>query len=299
MSRRYHFDPDGYDFPFPARTLWGHRFRTASSRDRICYFVCMAARPDRPIPSLRTATCCVALWLIVGIGPVGCATDPPPPPSPAELAGRAASTLLVLPFNIALPLPTRLESSAPLVWRMLLEHVEHVGKSVETLDARSAQTLWLESIHDVRNSGGERSFESAARVFAQRLAERFEFDALVMPSLYVQNARIGPESARWDRARQEIEYVGRSRWEIEGPQESTIQAASILVVVLDREGNEIHSRRTGLELIQHMEIHTEERQGHDKRTWMLAADDPAIEDEVRVRAAIAHALHPFLPKLRR
>jgi hypothetical protein len=45
-----------------------------------------------------------------------------------------------------------------------------------------------------------------------------------------------------------------------------------------------------------MVLHIEKQQGYDKRTWVLKDDDPAIEDEIRVRAAVAHSLYPYLPK---
>ena len=79
------------------------------------------------------------------------------------------------------------------------------------------------------------------------------------------------------------------------PLSTTVRAASLLVYVLDAEGNPIHTKRTGLELIQHMEIRIEKKRGFDKRIWTLKDDDPAIEDLVRVRAAVAHALYPYLP----
>ena len=282
----------------------------------------MAARPDRSSPAHRTSTrrstvapshshnaafrsvrsglsgrLSTFACTLLALGFASCASHPPPhPPSPAERAGRQAKILFIVPLNVALPMPSELESSALLVWRILVEHVESSGKRVVTLDVRTARTLWLESIRRVREEGGEESFESAARLFVQRLAKQVDFDALVMPSIYVQNARIGPEAAHWDRARQRMEFVGRSRWKIDPPGQSTIEAASILMPIFDSEGREIQSRRTGLELIQHFEIQTEKRRGHDKRTWVPARDDPPIEDENRVRAAIAHALRPFLPE---
>jgi hypothetical protein len=73
-------------------------------------------------------------------------------------------------------------------------------------------------------------------------------------------------------------------------------AASIHVYGLNPRGENIHEKRTGVELIQHLEIKVQKQQGHDNRSWILANDDPAIEDPIRVRAAIAHSLWPLLPK---
>ena len=207
-----------------------------------------------------------------------------------------ATTIVVAPFNIALPLPAELKSSTRLVSRVLVEHLEGHGKEPLLVELDVGKTLWIESTAEVIHSGGPRDFESAIRVFALKVRQRTEFDGIIIPSLYIQNAATNLESARWDSANQAIEFLGRSRQEIELPPATTIQAASILIHVLDAEGNIIHMKRTGLELIQHMEIRVEKRRGYDKRIWTLEKDDPAIEDETRVRAAVAHALYPYLPK---
>jgi hypothetical protein len=148
----------------------------------------------------------------------------------------------------------------------------------------------------VRQTGDEKNFETAAAEFARRAAEDFSFDALIISTLYLQNGRVGPRAVRWDTAKQSIQFVGQSRWKIEPPALSTVLAASIHVYGLNPRGENIHEKRTGVELIQHLEIKVQKQQGHDNRSWILANDDPAIEDPIRVRAAIAHSLWPLLPK---
>jgi hypothetical protein len=207
-----------------------------------------------------------------------------------------AKTIAVAPFNIALTLPSELKSSTPLVSNALVEHLENQGKQVHLVEMDVGKTLWLESTREVVRSGGAKNFETAVRVFARKVRQRIDFDAIIIPALYIQNANTNFEVAVWDSANQRVEYEGRSRQEIEMPPPMTIPAASLLVYVLDVEGKLIHSRRTGLELIQHMAIHVEKQQGYNKRTWALKDDDPPIENEVRVRAAVAHALYPYLPK---
>jgi hypothetical protein len=229
-------------------------------------------------------------------GLVACAADPPKPPGPVELEGMRAKTIVVMPFNIALPLPAELSSSPQLVSSALLKHLEERGKIIHRIDADAGEALWLASVVEVRDSSGPKNFENAARVLARHLKPQIDFDAIIMPALYVQNANTDFEIARWDSANQRVEYIGRSRQEIKMPPPMTIPAASLLIYVFDPEGNPIHSKRTGLELIQHMELQIDKQQGYDERTWVLKDDDPAIEDEIRVRAAVAHALYPYLPK---
>lgn len=239
------------------------------------------------------------LWrplLPLVLGLVSCAVNPTEPPSPLQIAGLHATTVAVAPFNIALPLPAELESSTQLVSSALIELLERHGKDPRLVEIAIGKRLWIESALEISNSDRPQNFESAVAVFARKLRRTIDFDAIIIPSLYIQNAAANLEVARWDGASQAIEYIGRSRNEIEMPPPTTIPAASLLLYVLDAEGHTIHAKRTGLELIQHMEIRIEKRPGYDKRIWTLKNDDPAIEDEIRVRAAVAHALHPFLPK---
>jgi hypothetical protein len=233
--------------------------------------------------------------IALAFGLLRCASDPAPL-SPLQIAGMRAKTIIVAPLNLVLALPDELKSSTTLVSEALVEHLEAHQKTLRVIDFRIGRKLWLESTRDVSEAGETRTFENAAAVFARKIDERIDFDALIIASLYVQNARIRSEIASWDGAKQKIEFIGRSRREIEMPPLATIPAASVLIHVLDPEGRVIHSKRTGLELIQHLSIHTEKKKGQDKRTWTLTDDDPALEDELRVRAAIAHSLSPFLSK---
>lgn len=230
------------------------------------------------------------------LGLISCATHSAAPPGPLQIEGVRATTFVVAPFNIALPLPAELKSSTQLVSNAIVEHLKEQGKEVHLVELGVGKTLWVESTGEVMNSEGPKNFETAVGMFARKVKERIDFDAMIVPALYIQNASTNFEVAVWDSANQKVEYIGRSRKEIEMPPPMTIPAASLLVYVLDANGNVIHSKRTGLELIQHMALHIEKRRGYDKRTWTLKDDDPPIENEVRVRAAVAHALYPYLPK---
>lgn len=241
--------------------------------------------------NIRTRPSSAVLLSIVLLA-TSCATGPPP--GPVEIAGLEAKKIVIAPLNMALALAPRLASSTRIVEDALTHNIEAHEKTVEELGYRVARSLWVESAKKVRLSGVEQSFESAAKVFARQVADKIDFDAMIIASLYLQNAKVGERTVRWDSANQPITFIGQSRWEIEMPSLSTIPAASIHVYILDRMGNKIHSKRTGVELIQHLEIRVGQRKGHDRQTWTLVDDDPAIEDPVRVRAAIAHALSPFL-----
>lgn len=248
-------------------------------------------RPRGPRPAVRRLVLALLPFALYA-----CASAPPPDPDPAAVAGRAATTLAVAPLNLTSPFPPQLADSTEIVANALHARLEASGKTVRFLDARGAGALWLESIQAIRDQGIEENFLNAARELCLRLGERMAFDALVLSDLYVQNARIRDDKAYWDRTSQKFELVGESKWKIKPPTSPTIEAASILVHVFDRQGELVHTRRTGIELIQHYGIQRKSRQGQDEKTWVAEPDVPALEDETRVRASVAHTLAPFLPE---
>jgi hypothetical protein len=215
-----------------------------------------------------------------------------------------AKTILIAPFNIVSPLPPELEGSTRLAGAALVEHLEAHGKTVRVIAARAGRDLWKTSMIEVRDSGQPRKFENAARVYARRLGEMVEFDALIVPSLFIQNAKMRARTVRWDGAEQTIKIQGRGGTNRGNSYQGnlgtlTVRAASIFVHVLDRDGNPIQTKRSGLELIQHLEFKVERKGGQsgtDQLAQDLVNDSPPIEDEEMVRAGIAASLSPFLPE---
>jgi hypothetical protein len=221
-------------------------------------------------------------------------------PGPIEIAGREAKTIVLLPLNIVLALPTELAPSREMVSKALVEHVEGQGKTVYLLDVSAARALWIQATKIVSESNRAKNFENAAEVLTQLIGEKVDFDALIIPSLYLQNAKLKQTQAgidaHWSGATQRVEWIGTPSTETEDPKLGSLRAATILVSIFDRAGRELVEKRTGLELIEHLAIEVEKRQGRDKRTWVVTSDLPPIDDEVRLEAAIAFALHPFLPQ---
>jgi hypothetical protein len=232
-----------------------------------------------------------------------CASGPPPGPTPAELAGTAATTIIIAPFNVVSSLPPELEGSTKMVSAVLVEHLEAHGKTVAVMGFRAGRDLWKASMKAVRDSGEKRNFENAARVYARKIGKQFEFDAMIVPSLFIQNAKAGSRTAKWDGAEQKVEQRGSLKGNVLFQGQSgtfNIRAASIFIYLLDRDGNVIHTKRMGLELIQHVEFKTEAEAGHSSKrnhTWTLASDVPPIQDKDRVRAGISTVLFPFLPEV--
>jgi len=233
-----------------------------------------------------------------------CASGPPPGPSPAELAGREAKTILLSPFNIVNALPPELEGTTKKVKRMLVDHLEANGKTVKVMGYRAARNLWKDSTAEVRTSGKKKNFENAAKVYARKIREHLEFDAVIVPSLFLQNAKVAGRTAKWDGTEQKVEMEGRvptNRSNRYGGNMGTfyVQAASIFVRILDANGKSIHDKKSGIELIQHLALIVEDgglASGAERVDMELVDDKIAIDDDERISAAATDVLYPFVPR---
>jgi hypothetical protein len=234
-----------------------------------------------------------------------CASGPPPGPSPAQIAGQEAKTIALSPFNIVSPLPPELAGSIKIVSTTLIEYLEAQDKKVYVLGFRAARDLWKLSVKEVRESGLPQNFKNAAKIYAHKIGEQLDFDVVIVPSIFVQNARKKrTRTVRWDGAQQMLEYRGDSR--AVSVASIYIKAASLFVQVLNGEGDAIHTKRAGLELIQYLQFGGEHVTGSIRRndrdaqlinSWKIVNDTPPIKDEAMVWAGIAAAFSPFLPEM--
>jgi hypothetical protein len=231
-----------------------------------------------------------------------CASGPPKSsgPSPAQIAGQDAKTILVAPFNIVSALPPELEGSTRMVSTELVKHIEAHGKKVHLISFRSGRDIWKESMKEVRDSGKKKNFENAAKVYAQKLGASVEFDALIVPSIFIQNAKTRGRTVRWDGAEQSIEMSGSTGSGLYVGQTGShnVRAASIFVHIVNRQGEVIQTKRSGLELIEHLEWKVKMKGGYsgtEEVSQNVVPDVPPLEDKEQIRTGVAASLSPFLP----
>ena len=253
---------------------------------------------------IKNRTCRLSLLFIASASLLlSCATPGPPPgPSPAQIAGQEAKTIIIAPLNVVSSLPPELEGSTKMISAALVGHLEAHGKTVRVIGFRAGRDLWKSSMKEVRDSGEKRNFDNAARVYARRIGEQLDFDVLIVPSIFIQNAKMRARTVRWDGAEQKMVIEGginsnRANLYQGNMGTLSVRAASLFVHVLDRDGNSIQTKRSGLELIQHLEWRVEQKGGYSGKETVsqeLVNDTPAIQDKERVRAGVAAALSPFL-----
>jgi hypothetical protein len=214
------------------------------------------------------------------------------------LAGGTARNLLVLPLNLAAPMPKELAALSPAVWRELELYLRAQQMQLKTVGLEDAQRLWVSSVREARTAEGsdDVGYAAAARVLVGKLARHADFDAVIAPSLFVRQARIDDRLATWDGVEREVEVEvsreAKRSMEVGTKLEGVAPAASLHVVVLDARGNEIQERIAGLELLVLVRVR-QTRSGLPEFAFATRAD--LFSDPAPVRDGIATALAPFIP----
>ena len=215
-------------------------------------------------------------------------------------AGRAAQVLLVLPLNVTVPIPTGLEGPGLAVWAELENHLGAHGKRLKTVSYQDARRLWLMSVERARRSekSDATDFAAAARLLTVELRRHTEFDAVIAPSLFIQQAAIHGTRAVWDGVNRPIEVRRESRRIRRNKLRAsrTARCASLHVAVFDASGRHIHEGQGGLDLL--VREHVDEELSHDLATAeyrYFEARPEYFDDSALLREGVAKALDPFLP----
>ena len=245
-------------------------------------------------------------WLAAGLALVllvGCASTEPPAKKPFVLAGSAAENLLILPFNVTVPMPGKLDADSSVVWDELEAYFQIQGKQLKTVAFRDARRLWIASIQEVRagKSSATAGFDDAARVLVQKLARHAEFDTVIIPSLFIREAPILQKTASWDGVERTVEIEAidgeTEKAARDVPLEGIAPAASIHAVVLDAGGVKLQEAQGGLELLVRVRALSEASTPGGAPTFRFAERSPVFADRAHLREGIARALSPFLPPL--
>jgi hypothetical protein len=241
----------------------------------------------------------VASTALAVVALLACETRPHNPA--AALAGASAQSIMLLPLNVAMTLPPELEGPSDLVWKGLERYLEDHGKRIQTVRFGDARRLWLDDIRQFRAAGraADASFDDIAQMLVLELGRHAEFDAVIVPSLFIQQARLHGKTAFWDGVERRVEIDGDVR-QIGSIYASTslvgdTPGASLHVVILDASGGKLHEAQAGLELIDRMAVTGKDGDPMGKRGVVWGRRPNLFDDEANVREGVAKALDPFLP----
>jgi hypothetical protein len=214
---------------------------------------------------------------------------------------KVPERVVILPFNVATPMPAELKSASPAAWSALEVYLRAHGAALKTVGYPAARVLWLASIRDARADPKKKNpgFDDAARLFVGKLEQESDFDALIFPSLYVQRAILSGTKATWDGAERTLEIEARrgdSPVQSDAPIEGAVPAVSLHVLVFDRNGSKLHEGRAGLALLVRAKIAHLSASNEAPDFSFAPLRDP-FEDRVFLLRGTATALAPYIPPL--
>lgn len=237
------------------------------------------------------------LPLAAALAALGCAK--PSPHEPTVLA-KVPERIVILPLNVTTPMPAELKTSSPIVWSALEVYLRAHGVALKTVSASSARGLWLASIRDARADPKHKDpgFDDAARLFVAKLKQLDDFDALIVPSLYVQRAVLAGTKATWDGSERTLEVESR-RGDVvpeDAAIEGAVPAVSLHAVVFNGEGAKVQESRAGLALLVRARISPPAAANEGPSFAFVALRDPFV-DRASLMQGTAKALAPFVPPL--
>lgn len=232
---------------------------------------------------------------------LACATDSQPPER-SVLASNLAQTLLILPLNVTAVMPPEIESLSPAVWQELEQYLTAQDKKLKTVAFADARRLWLESVRRARSGekGRRAGFDDAAHLLVLELSHYADFDIVIIPTLFIQQATISGRQAAWDGVEREVEFEASSREAkmivASAPVEGAAPAVSLHAVVLDAEGNKLQEAQGGLDLLVGVRV-TASADSSRSPTFAYTTRTDPLSNREHLREGIATALAPFLPPL--
>jgi len=213
-------------------------------------------------------------------------------------AGRAAPVLMVLPLNVTVEMPEELQGPSLAVWAELENYLRDHDKQLKTVSYQDARRLWLLSVERAHRSDRHTAdFATAAGLLAVELRRHAEFDAMIAPSVFIQEASMLGTRAIWDgvdrpvEIRREHRKIGRRTLHAS----RTARAASIHVAVFASNGRLLHQGQGGLDLLVRAQL--DEDLTEDLLTskfWYFEARPEFFADPELLREGVAKALEPFV-----
>jgi hypothetical protein len=236
-----------------------------------------------------------------------CASDPPTSTiAPGREGAPGIERFLLCPANLVVALRAELEAGVEPLQEQIVAHLRANGREVERLALPEARALWEQSSEGLPGSGGELRFETAAAAFARRLGDSRDFQALVLPSLIVQQVLVRHRGASWDGVERRVRLVNAPRPTAgrksdllvdrlsTGSLHASVRVASLHVMVLAADGARIFEGRGGLDFLEEVDLAEAVETLHVE----LKLRGDLFEDREILREGVEIAFTPLLPPAR-
>ncbi len=249
--------------------------------------------------SVRSQFQCLASIAVLVICSWACAPAPSFPYAHGtdSKGNPAPQHFLVLPLNLAVPVPEGLEGSTDDIFSAIAGYLRHRGNSIETISPTAAREKWRSSIAEVEASGApKRDFETAMRVFIERDRKSRSFDAVIVPSLVLRETEIRKRQVKWDGVIRRYTVVNLSdeakKKKISDAISPEFSGVSLHVTVFNSDGELIFQAYGGLDLAHDLDMDDAERTMRARLTFK----SKLLKNGKYLREGIALAFDPYLPR---
>jgi hypothetical protein len=236
-------------------------------------------------------------WLAGALAALGCTN--PTPHEPTVLA-RVPERVVILPLNIATPMPAELKNASSEAWSALEVYLRAHGATLKTVAYPTARGLWVASVRDAKADPKlkDPGFDDAARLLVAKLKQAADFDALIIPWLYVQRATLSGTTASWDGSDRTVEFETRRGEPVprDAAIEGAIPAVSLRAAVYNGAGSKLHEGHAGIGLLVRVRVTPPSAPNDPPSYSFLALEDPFADRQYLLQQT-ARALSPFVPLL--
>lgn len=208
--------------------------------------------------------------------------------------GARATRFAVLPVNAVTPVSTELSVATDRVLGQITRYLQLQGRERLAVELPRTQQLWRASIAEVEQSDSlPHDFDNAIKMFARRLGESIDFDALVVTALVYRKARVGRRLAKWDGVVRRISNGEDQSNRVSESFKGTVPAVSLQVMVFDTGGELIFSNYGGLDL-----VHVLQLEPGDEGRLSTELKGNVLEEYSALREGVELAFEPYFPRPR-
>ena len=215
--------------------------------------------------------------------------------TPAAHTGAPKATrFAVLPISALVPISPALTGATDRVLGQITRYLHVQGRERWAIEPSRTRQLWRESTAEVDAAGTlPHDFVAAIKVFARKLGESTDFDALVVASLVYREARLSRRQVKWDGVIRRISDRGDESHRVPESFTGTVSAVSLHVMVFDVGGELIFENYGGLDLSHSLSVEPSEEGG-------LVAElrDGVLEEHSILREGVELAFEPYLQRPR-
>ena len=204
---------------------------------------------------------------------------------------------MVLPVNLTIKTPTELKPVLDDMFGAIAGYIRDRGNTLETVSRREATAQWAESIIRVKESDALKDdFETAMRVYVERIVESHTFDAVISPSIVYRTTKTRDRVVKWDHVFRKMEIINLSKEAknkgLARALDVSIAGVSLHVMVFDPAGDLIFQKYGGLDLIHDVDMTGAEFTMNPK---LLLKTDP-LRDSDHLSEGIGVTFDPYLTR---